>query len=45
MSKMHPNLLYNVDISVWFYVGFLHVLGDFVLKDVPPNKLAVTHLV
>ena len=45
MSKMRPNLLYNVDISVRFYIAFLRVLGDFALKDVPPNKFAVTHLV
>ena len=42
---MHPNLLYNVDISVWFYVAFLQVLGDSVLIDVPPNKFAVIHVV
>ena len=45
MSKMPPNLLYNLNISVRFFVAFLRVLGDFVLKDVPPSKFAVTHLV
>jgi len=39
MSKIPPNLLYNVNISVRFYVPFLRVLGDFVLRDVPTEQI------